>query len=255
MIIVLIIVYRIVRKRYSVYTEDSKAILVLSLIIIFVILFAIQTAHASTSNDIDPVKPHLSDAQKSMAPYGANVGRIILYCIVIVIVIVTRLKWTKHGRKVTKPKIITESIFFLALSSIVVFDSFYDEGLPMLYLIPYLISFLGVAYYSYLYSDRLMSFWKESKSGSIYVKGGTHIHLAYVIGTTSRIIISVLFIGGLFTPSRRGIIYIDDSTLSLATIVFDLLLMISVGLLIGINRRILIRYNLIKEGKEKILEK
>ena len=95
----------------------------------------------------------------------------------------------------------------------------------------------------------------ESKSGSIYVKGGTHIHLAYVIGTTSRIIISVLFIGGLFTPSRRGIIYIDDSTLSLATIVFDLLLMISVGLLIGINRRILIRYNLIIEGKEKLLEK
>ena len=100
-----------------------------------------------------------------------------------------------------------------------------------------------------------MSFWKESKSGSIYVKGGTHIHLSYVIGTTSRIIISVLFIGGLFTPSRRGIIYIDPSTLTLATIVFDLLLMISVGLLIGINRRILIRYNLIKEGKEKISEK
>jgi len=190
-----------------------------------------------------------------MAPYGANVGRIILYCIVIVIVIVTRLKWTKHGRKVTKPKIITESIFFLALSSIVVFDSFYDEGIPILYLIPYLILFLGVAYYSYSHSNRLISFWMESKSGSIYVKGGTHIHLAYVIGTTSRIIISVFFIGGLFTPSRRGIIYIDDSTLFLATIVFDMLLMISIGLLIGINRRILIRYNLIKEGKEKISEK
>jgi hypothetical protein len=100
-----------------------------------------------------------------------------------------------------------------------------------------------------------MSFWKESKSGSIYVKGGTHIHIAYVIGTTSRIIISVLFIGSLFTPSRRGIIYIDNSTIVLATIVFDLLLMISAGLLIGINRRILIRYNLIKEGKEKISEK
>ncbi|HZE77854.1 MAG TPA: hypothetical protein VE089_04825 [Nitrososphaeraceae archaeon] len=100
-----------------------------------------------------------------------------------------------------------------------------------------------------------MSFWKESKSGFIYVKGGTRIHLAYVIGTTSRIIISVLFIGGLFTPSRRGIIYIEGSTAVLATVIFDLLLMISVGLLIGINRRILIRYNLIKEGKEKISEK
>jgi hypothetical protein len=86
-------------------------------------------------------------------------------------------------------------------------------------------------------------------------KGGTHIHLAYVIGTISRIVISVLFIGSLFSPSGRGIIYIDNSKVVLATIVFDLLLMISFGLLIGINRRILIRYNYIKEGKEKILEK
>src|ERR1700757_3634872 len=116
MIIVLIMVYTIVRKRYSVYTEQLKPILVVSMIILFIILFAIETAHASTSNYIDPAKLHLSNAQKTMAPYGANVGRIILYCIVIVIVIVTRLKWTKHGRKVTKPKIITESIFFLALS-------------------------------------------------------------------------------------------------------------------------------------------
>ena len=171
-------------------------------IIIFIILLSIQTAHASTSNNINPAKLHISDAQKSIAPYGADIGRIILYSIVIVIVIVTRLKWTKHGRRVTKPKIIAESIFFLVLGSIVVFDSFYDVGISILYLIPYLILFLGVEYYSYLHSNRLISFWKESKSGSIYVKGGTHIHIAYVIGTTSRIIISVLFIGSLFTPSR-----------------------------------------------------
>jgi hypothetical protein len=244
-----------IRKRYIMYAEHARPVLILSIILIFIILFAIQPAYASKSNNIEPAKLHLSDAQQSIAPYGANIGRIILYSIVIVIVIVTRLKWTKHGRKVTNTKIITESIFFLSLSSIVVFDSFYDVRIPILYLIPYLIVFLGVAYYSYLHSNRLMSFWKESKSGSIYVKGGTHIHLAYVIGTTSRIIISVLFIGGLFSPSRRGIIYIDESTLALATIVFDLLLMISVGLLIGINRRILIRYNLIKEGKEKISER
>ena len=245
----------IIRKRYTVYGEDSKPILVLSIITIFIILSAIQTVHAFTSNNTDPAKLHLSDAQKSISPYGANIGRVILYSIVIAIVIVTRLKWTKHGRKVTKPKIMVESIFFLALGSIVVFDSFYNDGVPILYLIPYLILFIGLQHYTYFHSNRLISFWKESKSGSIYVKGGTHIHLAYVIGTASRIIISVLFIGGLFSPSRRGIIYIDNSTVVLVTIVFDLLLMISIGLLIGINRRILIRYNCIKEGKEKISEK
>jgi hypothetical protein len=211
--------------------------------------------HASTSNNTDPTKLHLLAAQKSIAPYGANIGRIILYSIVIVIVIVTRLKWTKHGRKVTKPKIIAESIFFLAIASIVVFDSFYNVGVPILYLIPYLALFLGIAYYSYLHSNRLISFWKESKSGSIYVKGGTHIHLAYVIGTTSRIIISVLFIGSLFSPSKRGVIYVNSSTTILVTIIFDLLLMISLGLLIGINRRTLIRYKLIMDDKENIPEK
>ena len=230
-------------------------IFALTIIAIFIMLSGIETASAITVNNIDPSKPHLSDVQKSVAPYEANIGRIILYSIVIVIVIITRLRWTKYGRRVTRPKIIAESIFFLVLGSIVVFDSFYDVGIPILYLIPYLILFLGLAYYSYLHSNRLISFWKESKSGSIYVKGGTHIHLAYVIGTTSRIIISVLFIGSLFTPNGRGIIYVDNSTAVLATIIFDLLLMISVGLLIGINRRILIRYNLIKEGKEKLMEK
>jgi len=227
----------------------------LTIIAIFIMLSGIETASAITVNNIDPSKLHLLDVQKSVAPYEANIGRIILYSIVIVIVIITRLRWTKYGRRVTRPKIIAESIFFLVLSSIVAFDSFYDVGIPILYLIPYLTLFLGLAYYSYLHSNQLMSFWKESKSGSIYVKGGTHIHLAYVIGTTSRIIISVLFIGSLFTPSRRGLIYIDNSTAVLATIVFDFLLMISVGLLIGINRRILIRYNLISQGRENISEK
>ena len=100
-----------------------------------------------------------------------------------------------------------------------------------------------------------MSFWKESNSASIYVKGGTHIHAVFVIGAVTRIIISILFIGSLFGPSQQGIIYVSDSTVVLATKVFDFVLMISVGLLIGINRRILIRYNLINEGRENISEK
>jgi hypothetical protein len=40
-----------------------------------------------------------------------------------------------------------------------------------------------------------------------------------------------------------------------ATIAFDFLLVISLSLLTGINRRIYIRYKLIAEGKENILEK
>ena len=228
---------------------------ILTIATIFIILSTIQSIHALTVNNIDPTKLQLSNAQKSISLNEMNISKIILYSIVIIILVVTRLKWAKHGRKVTKPKIIIESIFFLVIGSIVIFDSFYNVGIPILYIIPYLVVFFGLQHYSYFHSNKIISFWTDSKTSAIYVKGGTHIHLAYVIGTASRIIISVLFIGSLFTPSRRGIIYIDSSTTVLATIVFDLLLMISLGLLIGINRRILIRYNLINTGKEKISEK
>lgn len=148
-----------------------------------------------------------------------------------------------------------ESGFFITLSSIVILDSFYNVGVPILFVIPYLILFFGLQHYSYLHSYRLISFWKDSKSGSIYVMGGTHFHLAYVIGTTSRIIISVLFVGSLFSPSSRGVIYVNDSITVFATILTDLLFMISLGLLMGINRRTLIRYKLIMDGKESITEK
>ena len=104
-----------------------------------------------------------------------------------------------------------DSIFFSALSSIFIFDSFYNIGVQILYLIPYLILFLAFEHISYMRSNRLIWFWKDSKSDSIYVKGGTHIHYAYIIGTASRLIISVLFIGGLFARSREGIIHIDNS--------------------------------------------
>jgi hypothetical protein len=228
---------------------------VLTIIFIFFIISQIQTTYALTFNNVDSTKLNLSDAHKSLAPYGINVGRIILYSIVIVIVILTRLKWTKHGRKVTRPKIIVESFFYLALSSIVIFDSLNDVGVPILYLVAYLTLFFGLQQYSYWHSNRLISFWRDSKSASIYVKGGTHIHAVFVIGTATRIIISILFIGSLFGPSQRGLIDISNSTVVLATIVFDFLLIISVSLLIGINRRILIRYNLINQGRESISEK
>ncbi len=222
---------------------------------IFTILSTSQSAHAFTIINIDTTKLSLSDAQGFMDPYKGEMGRIMLYSIVIAIVIFTRLKWTKHGRKVTRSKIVVECIFYLVLSSIVIFDSFYFVGVPVLFLVPYLFLFFGLQHYSYLHSNRIMSFWKESKSGSIYATGGTHIHLVFVIGTVSRIIISVMFIGSLFSRTREGLIYIDNFTAVLITIAIDMLLMVSLGLLIGINRRIHIRYNLIIEGKESISEK
>lgn len=243
-----------ITKRNVDYGRDCTSILLFTIVAIFVGLSTMQVTHAFSLNNLYS-KPHLSDVQESITTHGVDVGKIILYGIVIIILILTRLKWAKHGRKITKRKVKVETVFFSILGSIVIFDSFYDVGVPIFYLIPYLILFFGLQQYSYLHSNRLISFWKESRSGSIYVKGGTHIHFAYVVGTTLRIIISVLFIGSLFSSSPRGLIPADESTIMLATIAFDFLLVISLGLLIGINRRIFIRYNLINEGRENVLEK
>jgi len=51
----------------------------LTIIAIFIMLSGIETASAITVNNIDPSKLHLLDVQKSVAPYEANIGRIILY--------------------------------------------------------------------------------------------------------------------------------------------------------------------------------
>src|SRR6185503_21150227 len=104
---------------------------ILTITTMFLILSTIQTIHALTFNNIDPTKLQLSTAQKSISLNEMNISKIILYSIVIIILAVTRLKWAKHGRKVTKPKIIIESIFFLAIGSIVLFDSFYNVGIPI----------------------------------------------------------------------------------------------------------------------------
>ena len=121
----------------------------LTIIIIFFILSQIQTTYAFTFNNVDSTKLHLfTILQKIISTtYGVNIVKIILYSIAIVIVILTRLKWTKHGRKVTKPKIIVESIFYLAVSSIVIFESLYNVGVPILYLVPYLILFFRLRQY------------------------------------------------------------------------------------------------------------
>ena len=161
---------------------------ILTIATIFIILSTIQSIHAFPINNIDSTKLQLPNPQKSISLNEMNIGKIILYSIVIIILVVTRLKWAKHGRKVTRKKIIIESIFFLAIGSIVIFDSFYNVGIPILYLIPYLVVFFGLQQYSYLHSNKFISFWTDLKTNSIYVKGGTHIHLAYVIGTASRII-------------------------------------------------------------------
>ena len=113
-----------------------------------------QVTHAFSLNNLYS-KPRSIRRTESITTHGVDVGKIILYGIVIIILILTRLKWAKHGRKITKRKVKVETVFFSILGSIVIFDSFYDVGVPIFYLIPYLILFFGLQQYSYLHSNRL----------------------------------------------------------------------------------------------------
>lgn len=196
---------------------DTLPILVLVVIIMLSTCDPLQTAYAYTHIDPNYAKLHLSNFWDPEWVYAPNIYKIVLYWIVIVIMIITTLKWTKYGRKVIRRTIIGDSILFSALSFIFVFESFYNIKIPVLFIIPYLILFLVFEHISLAHSNRLISFWKEPESDLIYVRGGTHIHIAYVIGTASRLMISILFVGSLFVPSRRGIINVNSSTVLLAT--------------------------------------
>lgn len=110
---------------------------------------------------------------------------------------------------------------------------------------------------SYRYSDRSLSFWKTS-DGSIYSKGGLLIHIVYIVSVVLRFAISLVFIG-----SRSFQFHIEESAqiasqsdmVSMAIVVVDTFMIIGLGLLVGLNRRLLKRYRLISEGKVSVEER
>ena len=121
--------------------------------------------------------------------------------IIMTLIIILRIRKVIQGTKVDTKKTIIFSVYFIAIASFLVYNSFLVGGLPLVYIVPYLAIAVTAVYCSYMYSKSALSFWElpssknDSSSTVIYAKGGLPIYIVYLVGLTIRITINFLFIG------------------------------------------------------------
>jgi hypothetical protein len=167
----------------------------------------------------------------------------------------TRITAAVRGSKVHKARLYGLSIFYVVFASYLTFNSF-AFGIPLVYIVPYVLVFVGAEYLSNRYSGKTLSFWKTA-NGAVYAKGGLAIYLVYVAATGARIVISLFFVGSLtalFVYSPNTVLHdVNPAAVGLALIVSEFLLVLGAGLLVGLNRQINLHYNLITQDKETVL--
>lgn len=181
---------------------------------------------------------------------------VLVAIIIAAIIAISKIRKTLRGWKVKRKPIFGITMVYLGLACYFALSSFFI-GIPILYLIVFVAAFIISQFVSYHYIDRSLSFWKTS-DGSIYSKGGLPIHIVYTVSVVLRFAISLVFIG-----SRSFQFHIEESAqlasqseiVSIAIVVVDTFMIIGLGLLMGLNRRLLKRYRLISEGKESVEER
>ena len=183
--------------------------------------------------------------------------------IIIALIIILRARKVVQGTKVDIKKTIIFSVYFIAIASFLVYNSFLVGDIPFVYIVPYFAIAVTAAYCSYIYSKTALSFWElpatsnnKSSSTMTYAKGGLSIYILYVVALTIRIAINLLFIGSnrfyfnnnqLLANDTASTIFvmpppllgINSATMLFAFIATDILLIIGAGLVIGRNVRII----------------
>ena len=200
-----------------------------------------------------------------MSGYNNAIFPLIFTFAITIIVIILRIRKVIEGTKVNVKKTVIFSVYLLAITSFLVYNSFFVGGVPFAYIIPYFVVIVAAVYYSYGYSKRTLSFWKlpsgDGSNSTIYTKGGISIYLLYVAALTIRIAINFLFIGSetFYFNNRQQVLanitatvimpslHTDPGMTMLAFIATDFLLMVGAGLVIGRNARVVKYYYQHKE--------
>jgi hypothetical protein len=180
--------------------------------------------------------------------------------ITMTLIIILRIRKVIQGTKVDTKKTIIFSVYFIAIASFLVYNSFLVGGVPFVYIVPYLAIAVTAAYCSYMYSKSALSFWELPTSNNnrrtvTYTKGGLSIYIVYIVALSIRIMINFLFIGSnrlyfnnnqLLANDTTSAIFImppllgtNSTTTLFAFIATDILLSIGAGLVVGRNARII----------------
>jgi hypothetical protein len=182
---------------------------------------------------------------------------LIFTFVIIIIISVLRIRRSIQGTKVNVKKTIIFSAYFVAITSFLLYNSFLIGSVAVLYVVPYFVVVIVTIYYSYIYSERSLSFLKlpDSHGGNsaIYVKGGLSMYFLYVAALTIRVVINFLFIGSerfYFNKEQTilgnasaimPMLHTNPAIMTLTSTVTDFLLIIAMGLIIGRNARV-VRY-------------
>src|SRR5215469_16538064 len=182
---------------------------------------------------------------------------LIFTFVIIMIISVLRIRRSIQGTKVNVKKTIIFSAYFVAITSFLVYNSFLIGSVVVLYVIPSFAVVIVTIYYSYMHSKRNLSFLKlpDSNVGNsaIYVKGGSSMYFLYVAALTIRVVINFLFIGSekFYFNKEQTIIGNENATAimpmlhtnpALMTFASIVTVIISMGLIIGRNARVLRYY-------------
>ena len=181
---------------------------------------------------------------------------IVVAIIIASIIALSKLRKTLRGWKVKRKPIFGITLLYLGIACFFAVSSFYI-GIPFLYIIVYVAVFIVSQFVSYHYADRSLSFWK-TPDGTIYSKGGLLIHVVYIVSVVLRFTISIAYIGSQSFQYRiQASAQLDSRSevVTLAIILVDIFMIFGLGLLVGLNRRLLKRYRLISQGKEIVEEK
>jgi hypothetical protein len=168
----------------------------------------------------------------------------------------------RQVQEINKRKVVIQSLIQFAFTILLLYSSFFIIGVPIEFIIPYIIAFVCIFLLANQYADKLMRFFKGS-NGSIFVDLGRFSNFCYILATVTRIIITSLgIIIRLGLPEKMGLDLEFTFTMLgatvagfvVATIIFDFLLIYGKAVLAGMQIRMLKRYKLILTGKEEIKE-
>ena len=184
----------------------------------------------------------------SAQPAGSPGSSILVFFAIIILVIITRIYRNFHGVRVSAVRTIGYTIFYFLFGVFFVSASFF-EGVDLIYLAPDAVLLILAAVWSHRYSDKRIQFWRTGSgdNSAIYYRGGVMIYLIYLVGLVARLGIEFVVIGPsafFFAPGSIS----PSAVMGFA--ITDAILMFGIGLLIGRNIRVYMRYRMILEGKE-----
>jgi hypothetical protein len=167
--------------------------------------------------------------------------------------------YLRKDKEVSRREIYRYSVIQAILTLFVITSSFTVVGVPLWLVVPYLAIFLVFVLVSKMQYHRLVKF-RQDLHGNLVSNFESRAHLSYNISTISRIIISLIVFGlrvGL--PQMVGwespLIFIQEPSITglvIVTVLLDLLLLSSKGVMVSIHRKMLLEYKKHADSKDNI---